>query len=92
MGNGFLEEFAADKSEVTRTKKYGPMADALHTDLHECVGHASGKLAEGTDPTALKNYSSALEEARADLFALYFMPDKKILELGLLPNEEAAKA
>jgi dipeptidyl-peptidase III len=92
MGNGFLEEFAADKSEVTRTKKYGPMADALHTDLHECVGHASGKLAEGTDPTALKNYSSALEEARADLFALYFMPDQKILELGLLPNEEAAKA
>jgi dipeptidyl-peptidase-3 len=92
MGNGFLEEFAADEAEVDRTKKYGPIADALHTDLHECVGHASGKLAEGTDPTALKNYSSALEEARADLFALYFMPDKKILELGLLPNEEAAKA
>ena len=92
MGNGFLEEFAADEGEVDLTKKYGHLADALHTDLHECVGHASGKLAEGTDPTALKNYSSALEEARADLFALYFIPDKKILELGLLPNEEAAKA
>jgi len=92
MGNGFLEEFAADEAEVDRTKKYGHLADALHTDLHECVGHASGKLAEGTDPTALKNYSSALEEARADLFALYFMPDQKIFELGLLPNEEAAKA
>ena len=92
MGNGFLEEFASDEAEVDRTKKYGPIADALHTDLHECVGHASGKLAEGTDPTALKNYSSALEEARADLFALYFMPDQKILELGLLPNAEAAKA
>jgi dipeptidyl-peptidase-3 len=92
MGNGFLEEFAADEAEVDRTKKYGPIADALHTDLHECVGHASGKLAEGTDTTSLKNYSSALEEARADLFALYFIPDKKILELGLLPNEEAAKA
>jgi dipeptidyl-peptidase III len=92
MGNGFLEEFTADEAEVDRTKKYGLIADALHTDLHECIGHASGKLAEGTDPAALKNYSSALEEARADLFALYFIPDKKILELGLLPNEEAAKA
>jgi dipeptidyl-peptidase-3 len=92
MGNGFLEEFVADEAEVDRAKKYGPVADALHTDLHECVGHASGKLAEGTDPTALKNYSSALEEARADLFALYFMPDQKILDLGLLPHEDAAKA
>ena len=92
MGNGFLEEFVSDVAEVDRIKKYGPIADALHTDLHECVGHASGKLAEGTDPTALKNYSSALEEARADLFALYFMPDQKVLELGLLPNKEAAKA
>ncbi len=92
QGNGFLEEFAADQSEIDRIKKYGTIADALHTDLHECVGHASGKLAEGTDPNALKNYSSTLEEARADLFALYFMMDKKVLELGLLPNEDAAKA
>lgn len=90
--NGFLEEFANDYAEVERIKKYGSVSDALHTDLHECVGHASGKLAEGTDPNALKNYSSALEEARADLFALYFMMDPKITELGLLPDEEAAKA
>jgi len=92
QGNGFLEEFAADKAEVDRVKKYGSISDALHTDLHECVGHASGKLAKGTDPNALKNYSSPLEEARADLFALYYMMDKKITELGLLPDEEAAKA
>ncbi len=92
QGNGFLEEFAADKAEVERIKKYGSISDALHTDLHECVGHASGKLAEGTDPGALKNYASPLEEARADLFALYYMMDKKITELGLLPDEEAAEA
>jgi len=92
QGNGFLEEFAADRSEVDRIKKYGRLSDALHTDLHECIGHASGKLADGTDSNALKNYSSVLEEARADLFALYYMMDKKLLELGLLPNEEAAKA
>jgi dipeptidyl-peptidase-3 len=92
QGNGFLEEFTADQSEVDRIKKYGPLAEALHTDLHECVGHASGKLAEGTDPNALKNYASPLEEARADLFALYFMMDKKLLDLGLLPSEDAAKA
>jgi len=92
QGNGFLEEFAADQAEVDRIKKYGTIADALHTDLHECVGHASGKLAEGTDPNALKNYASPLEEARADLFALYYMMDKKITELGLLPGVDAAKA
>jgi dipeptidyl-peptidase-3 len=92
QGNGFLEEFAADAGEVERIKKYGTVADALHTDLHECVGHASGKLAIGTDPNALKNYASPLEEARADLFALYFMMDKKITELGLLPGKEAAEA
>jgi dipeptidyl-peptidase III len=91
QGNGFLEEFAADQAEVERTKKYGIISDALHTDLHECVGHASGKLAEGTDPNSLKNYSSPLEEARADLFALYYIMDKKIIDLGLLPDEEAAK-
>jgi dipeptidyl-peptidase-3 len=92
QGNGFLEEFAFDQAEVERIKKYGTVSDALHTDLHECVGHASGKLAEGTDPNALKNYASPLEEARADLFALYYMMDKKVTELGLLPNEDAAKA
>jgi dipeptidyl-peptidase-3 len=92
QGNGFLEEFAYDQAETDRIKKYGTISDALHTDLHECVGHASGKLADGTDPNALKNYASPLEEARADLFALYYMMDKKITELGLLPDEEAAKA
>jgi dipeptidyl-peptidase-3 len=92
QGNGFLEEFAADKAEIERIKKFGSVSDALHTDLHECVGHASGKLAEGTDPNALKNYASPLEEARADLFAMYFMLDKKTIELGLLPEEEAAKS
>jgi dipeptidyl-peptidase III len=90
-GNGFLEEFAASKEEIARSKKYGSIADALQTDLHECIGHASGKLAEGTDPGALKNYASSLEEARADLFALYFMMDKKVIDLGLLPDIEAAK-
>lgn len=91
-GNGFLEEFAADNEEITRAKEFGGIADALQTDLHECVGHASGKLREGTDPSALKNYASSLEEARADLFALYYMMDKKIPELGLLPGVDAAKA
>jgi dipeptidyl-peptidase III len=92
QGNGFLEEFASDMAEVDRVKKYGTLADALHTDLHECVGHASGKLAAGTDPNALKNYASALEEARADLFALYYIMDNKVIELGLLPGEDAARA
>jgi dipeptidyl-peptidase III len=91
-GNGFLEEFAVDQAEIDRIRKYESVSEALHTDLHECIGHASGKLAEGTDPKALKNYSSALEEARADLFALYYIMDKKIIELGLLPNEIAARA
>ncbi len=91
-GNGFLEEFAYGTDEIAGIKKYGSAADALHTDLHECVGHASGKLAEGTDPNALKNYASPLEEARADLFALYYMMDQKILDLGLLPEKAAAAA
>lgn len=89
-GNGFLEEFAYDEEEIAGIKKYGSVADALHTDLHECVGHASGKLAKGTDPNALKNYASPLEEARADLFALYYMMDQKIFDLGLLPEQAAA--
>jgi len=92
QGNGFLEEFAADQKEVDRIKKYGTISDAIHTDLHECIGHASGKLAEGTDPNALKNYGSPLEEARADLVALYYMGDRKMVELGLLPDDEAAFA
>jgi dipeptidyl-peptidase III len=91
-GSGFLDEFAVGKDEIERSRRFGSMADALHTDLHECVGHGSGKLATGTDPAALKNYASALEEARADLFALYFLMDKKIFDLGLLPDLEAAKA
>jgi dipeptidyl-peptidase III len=91
-GNGFLEEFAAGKDEVDRIKKYGSLTDALHTDLHECIGHASGKLAEGTDPNALKNYASPLEEARADLVALYYIMDKKMTDLELLPDAQAAKA
>lgn len=91
-GSGMLDEFAAGPEEIERVKKYGSLAGALHTDLHECVGHASGKLAEGTDPNALKNYQSPLEEARADLFALYYMPDRKLLELKLLPAPEASMA
>jgi dipeptidyl-peptidase-3 len=92
QGNGFLEEFATDQAEVERIKKYETIADALHTDLHECVGHASGKLSPGTDPNALKNYSSALEEARADLFALYFIYDDKLMELGLIQDKNIARA
>jgi dipeptidyl-peptidase-3 len=91
-GNGFLEEFAVDNEEIDRIRKFGSLSDSLHTDLHECVGHASGKMAEGTDPNSLRNYASTLEETRADLVALYFMPDKKMTELGLLPDAEAAKA
>jgi dipeptidyl-peptidase-3 len=92
LGSGLLEEFAASREEIERVKKYGDITGVLHTDLHECIGHASGKLAEGTDPGALKNYASPLEEARADLFALYFMMDRKMSELGLLSDEEAGKA
>jgi dipeptidyl-peptidase-3 len=91
QGNGFLEEFAADAEEVAKVKRYRTVSDALHTDLHECVGHASGKLAEGTDPNALKNYASPLEEARADLFALYYMTDNKMTELGLFPDKAAGE-
>ena len=92
LGNGFLEEFAATPEEIEREKKYGSQSGNLHTDLHECVGHGSGQLLPGTSSEALKSYSSALEESRADLFALYYMYDPKIVELGLLPNEDAAKS
>ena len=92
QGNGFSEEFIWSDTERALIKQYGFESDNLHTDLHECLGHGSGKLLPGTDPDALKAYSSTLEEARADLFALYYMADAKITELGLLPNEEAYKA
>lgn len=92
QGNGFGEEFIWSDTERELIKQYGFESDNLHTDLHECLGHGSGKLLPGTDPDALKAYSSTLEEARADLFALYYMADAKITELGLLPNEEAYKA
>ena len=91
-GSGFLEEFAFDQAEIDRAVKYGSVSDALHTDMHECIGHASGKLAPGTDPNALKNYASPLEEARADLFALYYMMDPKMVETGLMQSDEPAKA
>ena len=92
QGNGFGEKFIWSDTERALIKQYGFESDNLHTDLHECLGHGSGKLLPGTDPDALKAYSSTLEEARADLFALYYMADAKITELGLLPNEEAYKA
>jgi dipeptidyl-peptidase-3 len=92
QGSGMLDEFAADENEIGRAVMYGPLASALHTDLHECIGHASGKLAEGTDPKALKNYFSPLEEIRADLFALYYLMDPKLEELKLFPEKEAPMA
>lgn len=90
--SGFLEEFSFDDDEINLIRKYGPVSDNLHTDLHECLGHGSGQLLPGISTDALKNYGSALEETRADLFALYFMMDPKIVELGLLPSLDAAKA
>ena len=92
LGNGFLEEFCASQEEIDRAKEYGYMAGNIHTDLHECLGHGSGQLLPGTSPEALKNYGSALEESRADLFALYYMWSPRMQELGLLPNREAAMA
>ena len=92
QGNGFTEEFVWSDKERELMEKYGFQADNLHTDLHECLGHASGKLLPGTDPDALKAHSSTLEEARADLFALYYMADPKIVELKLLPNADAYKS
>lgn len=92
QGNGFLEEFVWDDENRERIKKYGFQADNLHTDLHECLGHGSGKLLPGVDSDALKAYGSPMEEARADLFALYYIADPKTVELGLLPDAEAYKA
>lgn len=92
QGNGFLEEFVWDDGSRNIIRKYGFQADNLHTDLHECLGHGSGKLLPGVDPDALKAYGSPMEEARADLFALYYIADPKTVELGLLPDAEAYKA
>jgi len=92
VGNGFQEEFAYSTEEIELSKKYGPLASNLHTDLHECLGHGSGQLLPGVSTEAMKNYHSALEEARADLFALYYIMDYKMVELGLMPNLDVAKA
>ncbi len=91
-GNGFKEEFVIDSETLSMIERYGDMCDDLHTDLHECLGHGSGQLLPGTDPDALKAYGNTIEEARADLFALYYLADPKLVELGLLPNEEAYKS
>ncbi|MGN1238658.1 MAG: dihydrofolate reductase, partial [Muribaculaceae bacterium] len=92
QGNGFNEEFVYSDYERDLMKKYGSLADNLHTDLHECLGHGSGKLLPGVDPDALKEHGSTLEETRADLFALYYLADAKLVELGILPNADAYKA
>ncbi len=91
IGSGFLEEFAATDNEIELNKKYGFLSGNLHTDLHECLGHGSGQLLPEVSSEALKNYGSALEETRADLFALYYMSDPKMVELGLMPNLDVAK-
>lgn len=91
-GNGFREEFVYGDTELALLDKYADITDDLHTDLHECLGHGSGKLLPGVDADALKAYGSTVEEARADLFGLYYLADSKLLELGLLPDAEAYKA
>ena len=91
-GSGMLEEFSNSEEDIKILKEYGDITDDLHTDLHECLGHGSGKLLPGVDPDSLKAYGSTIEEARADLFALYYLADEKLVELGLLPNREAYKA
>ena len=91
-GNGFKEEFVIDADMLSLIDKYGDVCDDLHTDLHECLGHGSGQLLPGVDPDALKAYGNTIEEARADLFGLYYIADKKLVELGLTPDEEAYKS
>lgn len=92
LGNGMIEEFAGSDEEIALAKAYGSLASNLHTDLHECLGHGSGQLLPGTVGDELKNYGSPLEEARADLFALYYIADPKLMELGLYDNEGVYKA
>ena len=91
-GNGFKDEFIKDQEVRTLIDRYGDICDDLHTDLHECLGHGSGQLLPQTDPDALKNYGNTIEEARADLFGLYYIADYKLVELGLTPSPEAYKA
>ena len=92
QGNGFRDEFVIDEETISLMSQYEDITDDLHTDLHECLGHGSGQLLPGTDPDALKAYGSTIEEARADLFGLYYVADHKLVELGLTPNDEAYKA
>ena len=92
QGNGFRDEFVIDQPTIDLINQYGDITDDLHTDLHECLGHGSGQLLPGTDPDALKAYGNTIEEARADLFGLYYVADHKLVELGLTPNDEAYKA
>ena len=91
-GNGFLEEFAATPEEIARARQFAGLSSNIHTDLHECLGHGSGQLAPGIKGGELKNYSATLEEARADLFALYYIRDPKLVELGVLPEGEYSEA
>ncbi|HEX7584545.1 MAG TPA: dihydrofolate reductase [Prolixibacteraceae bacterium] len=92
VNNGILEEFAASSEEIERARQYGYLAGNLHTDLHECLGHGSGKVREGVNTENLKNYYSTIEETRADLFALYYIMDEHMIKLGLVPSIDAAKA
>ncbi len=92
QGNGFNEEFMLREEDRARIKEYGKLADDLHTDLHECLGHGSGQLAEGVKGGELKSYTSTLEETRADLFGLYYLGDPKMIEIGLIPSLDLAKA
>ena len=92
QGNGFRDEFVIDEDTISLMNQYEDITDDLHTDLHECLGHGSGQLLPGTDPDALKAYGSTIEEARADLFGLYYVADHKLVELGLTPNDEAYRA
>lgn len=92
QGNGFRDEFVIDEDTISLMNQYEDITDDLHTDLHECLGHGSGQLLPGTDPDALKAYGSTIEEARADLFGLYYVADHKLVEMGLTPNDEAYKA
>ena len=91
-GNGFREEFVINQKTLDLIGKYGDVCDDLHTDLHECLGHGSGRLLPGVDPDALKAYGNTIEEARADLFGLYYIADPKLVELGLTPDMEAFKS